>query len=84
MFTGILSDIKTYYGIGDDSAGLLQTVFIISYMIFAPIFGYLGDRYSRTKIMAVGIFIWSLTTLVGSFMNVRFFSSINIYKLFYV
>lgn len=73
VFAGILSDIKIYYGIGDDKAGLLQTVFIISYMIFAPIFGYLGDRYSRPKIMAVGIFIWSMTTLLGSFMKVSFF-----------
>ena len=51
-------------------AGLLQTVFIISYMIFAPLFGFLGDRYSRKWIMAMGVFLWSLTTLLGSFMEV--------------
>ncbi|CAH1116879.1 unnamed protein product [Phaedon cochleariae] len=38
-------------------------------MIFAPLFGYLGDRYSRRWIMAAGVFLWSLTTLCGSFMN---------------
>lgn len=47
----------------------MQTVFIISYMIFAPIFGYLGDRFSRKAIMAFGITLWGLTTLLGSFMN---------------
>ncbi|XP_077295827.1 lysolipid transporter protein spinster isoform X2 [Arctopsyche grandis] len=66
---GILTDIQTYFDIGDDSGGLLQTVFILSYMVFAPIFGYLGDRYSRTKIMACGVFLWSITTLIGSFMT---------------
>lgn len=39
-------------------------------MICAPIFGYLGDRYNRKLIMAFGVFLWSLTTFVGSFMEV--------------
>ncbi|KAG5885345.1 hypothetical protein JTB14_014363 [Gonioctena quinquepunctata] len=66
---GILKDIQDYYGIKNDSAGLVQTAFVLSYMIFAPLFGYLGDRYSRRWIMAAGVFLWSLTTLFGSFMN---------------
>ncbi|XP_026480596.1 protein spinster-like isoform X2 [Ctenocephalides felis] len=66
---GILGDIQSYFSIGDDQGGLLQTVFVISYMVFAPLFGYLGDRYNRKIIMASGVFLWSLTTLLGSFMN---------------
>jgi MFS family permease len=38
-------------------------------MIFAPVFGYLGDRHSRKWIMAVGVGIWVLAVLVGSFME---------------
>ena len=67
---GILGDIQCHYGIDDDKGGLLQTVFIASYMIFAPMFGYMGDRYSRRCIMAFGVFLWSITTLLGSFMEV--------------
>lgn len=66
---GVLTDIQDSFGIKDDEGGLLQTVFILSYMIFAPIFGYLGDRYSRKAIMAFGITLWGATTLLGSFMN---------------
>ncbi|XP_050427807.1 protein spinster isoform X2 [Adelges cooleyi] len=66
---GILSDIQKYFNIGDDQGGLLQTVFVISYMIFAPAFGYLGDRYNRRLLMAFGVFLWSITTLVGSYMD---------------
>ncbi|KAJ9598500.1 hypothetical protein L9F63_010820, partial [Diploptera punctata] len=66
---GVLSDVKNEYEIGDDLVGLLQTAFVISYMIFAPLFGYLGDRHSRRIIMAFGVFLWSITTLVGSFMH---------------
>ena len=49
--------------------GLLQTAFIASFMIFAPLFGYLGDRYSRKAIMAAGVFLWSVFTLIGSFIT---------------
>lgn len=66
---GVLGDVKTEFEIGDDKAGLLQTVFVIAYMIFAPIFGYLGDRYSRRSIMAFGVALWCITTFVGSFIT---------------
>lgn len=66
----MLTDIQDYFQIGDDEGGLLQTAFILSYMLFAPIFGYMGDRYNRRLIMAFGVFLWSLTTLLGSYMNV--------------
>ncbi|KAG5672595.1 hypothetical protein PVAND_002711 [Polypedilum vanderplanki] len=66
---GVLTDIQDSFQINDDDGGLLQTVFILSYMIFAPIFGYLGDRFSRKAIMAFGITLWGATTLLGSFMN---------------
>ncbi|CAK1556318.1 unnamed protein product [Leptosia nina] len=65
---GVLNDVKNEFGIGDDKAGLLQTVFVVAYMVFAPIFGYLGDRYSRRAIMAAGVALWSATTLIGSFI----------------
>jgi len=67
---GVLEDIQKDFNVGDDKGGLLQTAFVMSYMIFAPLFGYLGDRYSRRGIMAFGVFLWGLTTLLGSFMQV--------------
>ncbi|XP_023936079.1 protein spinster isoform X3 [Bicyclus anynana] len=66
---GVLDDVKKEFGIGDDKAGLLQTVFVIAYMVFAPIFGYLGDRYSRRLIMAFGVALWSITTFAGSYIQ---------------
>ncbi|XP_046460298.1 protein spinster-like isoform X3 [Daphnia pulex] len=66
---GILTQIQCDLNIGDTEGGLLQTAFVAIYMICAPVFGYLGDRYSRRLIMAAGIFVWSLTTLLGSYMT---------------
>ncbi len=65
----MLTLIQKYFDINDKQAGLLNTVFIVCYMIFAPFFGYLGDRYSRKYVMAVGVLIWSAMTFVGSLME---------------
>jgi MFS family permease len=34
-------------------------------MVMAPVFGTLGDRGSRTRLIAVGVFLWSLATLLS-------------------
>jgi MFS family permease len=65
---GVLSDIQKYFDINDAQSGLLQTLFICSYMLLAPLFGYLGDRYSRKWIIIFGISFWSLMTFFGSFV----------------
>lgn len=71
---GILTDLEdpTRNGfhnenVDDALGGLLQTAFIVSYMLLSPVFGYLGDRYTRKYIIAVGILLWSSFTLLGSF-----------------
>ncbi|KFO91878.1 Protein spinster 3, partial [Buceros rhinoceros silvestris] len=66
---GILLDIQEYFELSDGEAGLLQTVFVLCYMLAAPIFGYLGDRYNRKIILGAGIFFWSGVTLGSSFIN---------------
>lgn len=66
FFQGVLLNVQSYFGINDSESGLLQTVFICSYMLLAPLFGYLGDRYSRKWIIIFGISFWSLMTFLGS------------------
>lgn len=63
---GVLDDVIKHYDLKNSQGGLLQTVFVVTYMVTAPVFGYLGDRHSRRAIMAVGVFFWSATTLLGS------------------
>ncbi|XP_064844881.1 protein spinster homolog 1-like isoform X4 [Oncorhynchus masou masou] len=70
---GVLPDIEQYFGINDGKSGLLQTVFICSYMFLAPVFGYLGDRYNRKMIMSVGIGFWSIVTLASSYTPKEYF-----------
>ncbi|XP_062309562.1 protein spinster homolog 1 [Osmerus eperlanus] len=70
---GVLPDIERYFGIDDGKSGLLQTVFICSYMFLAPLFGYLGDRYNRKFIMLIGISFWSVVTLASSYTPKEYF-----------
>lgn len=63
---GVLEDIQSYYNLDDKKSGLLQTAFIVCYMITAPLFGYLGDRFSRKFILFFGILFWTITTFLGS------------------
>jgi MFS family permease len=51
--------------------GSLATAFLISYMVTAPIFGWLADRMSRWLLVGVSVLLWSLATgasgLAGTF-----------------
>ena len=42
--------------------GSLATAFLVSYMVLAPVCGWLADRYSRWKIIAAGVALWSLAS----------------------
>jgi MFS family permease len=42
--------------------GILLGAFMITYMITAPIFGWLSDRFSRWKLVGIGLLLWSLAT----------------------
>ncbi|KAI4556017.1 hypothetical protein MJG53_014974 [Ovis ammon polii x Ovis aries] len=70
---GVLLDIQQHFGVKDRGAGLLQSVFICSFMVAAPIFGYLGDRFNRKVILSCGIFFWSVVTFSSSFIPQQHF-----------
>jgi MFS family permease len=55
-------------GTGDDDPvaasklGLLTTVFLVSYMLISPVFGWLGDRWRRWALIGIGLIGWSLAS----------------------
>jgi MFS family permease len=51
--------------LSDTQVGTLQTAFMLVYMVTAPVFGRLGDRGSRTRPIAIGVFLWSLATALS-------------------
>ncbi|KAG9510224.1 Protein spinster-like 1 [Fragariocoptes setiger] len=62
----VLSKIKEYFVLTSLEGGLLSTCFLVGYMLTAPVFGYLGDKYSRKWIMIGGIIFWSVVAFLGS------------------
>src|SRR5882672_6189665 len=49
-------------GLTDTELGAMEAALLLSFTILAPLFGRLGDRYSRTKLMAGAAVVWSLAT----------------------
>jgi MFS family permease len=47
--------------------GYLTLAFMVSYMVFAPLFGWLADRFPRWKLIGVGVILWSLASGASGF-----------------
>lgn len=65
----VITDIKKYYDFSSFESGLLSTCFLAGYMLTAPVFGYLGDKYSRKWILVCGISFWILACFSGSIIT---------------
>jgi MFS family permease len=76
VLVGVEPEIRTHFFRPDDPnahtlVGLLGTAFLVSYMVSAPIFGWLADRMSRWLIIGLSVTLWSAATamsgLAGTF-----------------
>ena len=54
--------MRDHFGASQARMGWLATAFLVSYMVFSPLFGWLGDRFSRWVLVAVGVTLWSLAS----------------------
>src|SRR5262249_12701902 len=59
LVAGILPRIEDTLHIDHAQGGLLQSIFIVVYMLVAPLGGYVGDRYPRRWVLSLSILIWS-------------------------
>src|SRR5712691_5690582 len=48
--------------LSDTEIGAMEDALLLSFTVLAPLFGRLGDRYSRTKLMAGAAAVWSIAT----------------------
>jgi predicted MFS family arabinose efflux permease len=49
----------------DVQFGALGSAFLFVYLVTAPVFGVLGDSRSRPRLIAFGVGMWSIASLVG-------------------
>src|SRR5256885_10641872 len=62
MFGAVGEAVRKEWGLGDAAIGLIATSFTLLYAVVGLPFGRLSDRMSRTKILSVGLFVWSFLT----------------------
>ncbi|MGA3144955.1 MAG: MFS transporter [Verrucomicrobiota bacterium] len=67
VLSAVLTPIQKELGLSDSQAGGLGTIFMIGYFVTSPVFGWLGDRCSRKWLIAAGIFVWSVGTILTGF-----------------
>ncbi|HTP29510.1 MAG TPA: MFS transporter, partial [Anaeromyxobacteraceae bacterium] len=58
---------RSELALSDTQLGLLATGFIVVYTASSPLFGSLGDRGPRPRLIAAGVFAWSCATALGGF-----------------
>ena len=54
--------MQEFFKVSQEKMGYAQTAFLLSYMIFSPVFGILGAKMSRWFLVGVGVTIWSLAS----------------------
>jgi MFS transporter, Spinster family, sphingosine-1-phosphate transporter len=62
IFAALIPYIKDDTGFTDAQLGLIGSAFTYVYTVCSPLFGYLGDRYRRGRLIGAGIVVWSLAT----------------------
>ncbi|MBI5549621.1 MAG: MFS transporter [Deltaproteobacteria bacterium] len=67
VISSLFESLREAFAITDRELGMLGPGFIIVYMLASPVFGALGDRGSRTRLIALGVGVWSLATVLGGF-----------------
>ena len=57
--------LQTDLHLSDGQLGALAAVFMLVYMAYAPVMGYLADRYRRPHLIGFSALVWSVATLAS-------------------
>ena len=55
--------VQSEFHLSDQRLGALTTALFVTYMLTAPLTGWLGDRFRRKPLIVTGAILWSLATL---------------------
>jgi MFS transporter, Spinster family, sphingosine-1-phosphate transporter len=58
----VATSIQRDLHLSDTEYGAMEAALLISFTVLAPLFGWLGDRFSRARLLAAAAVIWSLAT----------------------
>lgn len=66
ILSAVGEPVRREFGLGDTELGILNTAFTLIYAFVGLPLGRLADRFSRKKVIAAGVFVWSLFTAVSA------------------
>jgi MFS transporter, Spinster family, sphingosine-1-phosphate transporter len=69
ILPGEVSLIKSEFHSTDQQIGALTTALFVTYMLTAPLTGWLGDRFRRKPLIIGGAVLWSLATLATAWVH---------------
>jgi MFS family permease len=67
ILAAVLPHIQAELRLSSMQAGALGPAFLMTYTLFAPLMGWAGDRYRRTRLLSCGVGLWSLATIGAGF-----------------
>ncbi|MEO6913925.1 MAG: MFS transporter [Candidatus Baltobacteraceae bacterium] len=59
--------VKNELHLSTTQLGFLLTAFFITYMPMQPVVGWLVDRFTASRVLVAGFFVWSLATILTGF-----------------
>jgi MFS family permease len=62
MFGAVAEPIRKEWALNDSQIGWLATAFILLYAVVGVPLGRLSDRWKRSRILGIGVAVWSLLT----------------------
>ncbi|HZS45407.1 MAG TPA: MFS transporter [Blastocatellia bacterium] len=65
IVAAVETDIQAALKLNDEQFGEVLAILIISYTVLSPLFGRLGDKGDRRRLIAIGIAIWSIATALA-------------------
>ncbi|MFT4111438.1 spinster family MFS transporter [Silvibacterium sp.] len=63
ILPGVQPLVQREFGVNDAKMGLLTSAFFFTYMLAAPLTGWLGDRFRRKPLIIISALLWSVATL---------------------
>ncbi len=69
ILPGVQEMVKREFHVSDERIGALTTWFFITYIIAAPLTGWLGDHFPRKPLIVIGAILWSGTNLFTAMVH---------------
>ncbi|HEY9138612.1 MAG TPA: MFS transporter, partial [Terriglobus sp.] len=69
ILPGVQEMIKAEFHVSDERIGALTMYFFLTYIVAAPLTGWLGDHFPRKPLIVIGALLWSGTNLFTAMVH---------------